>query len=321
MLLYLVKPYRILICSQVSQIPKLDFLLDKNPVKRVGPPPLLWATITAYKSLAERKAESPSAAESRSKDFLDHFLEAAARDPKLVDDNMVVTYLLSNVLAGSDTTGIYMIAALYYILKTPGVVEKLQQELKEHRLGRQPVSWKATQSMPYFDAIMKEASRIHPGVGIMIERDVPAEGFRLPDGRFLPGGTVIGMNPWLINRSEEYFGSETDKFVPERWLKQEGESNTAFEARRARMKAADLTFGAGSRICLGRNIAIFQAYKTVATLFNLYDVSLRMYVPMLDGRMLTLGQIKLAEPEKEWTIHNSWFTYQYDVKCILTPKA
>lgn len=279
--------------APVSQLPQLDFLLDKNPIHRIGPPPLLWATILAYSAVAERKAENKEEAISRQSDFLDKFLEISKQNPDVVDDNMVVTYLLSNVLAGSDTTAIYMCAALYYLLKNPDCLARVRRELDPAKI-QTPVSYRTASELPYFDAAMKEAQRMHPGVGIMVERVVPAGGFALPDGRFLPAGTVVGMNPWVMNRVEKTYGPNTDKFIPERWLPQPGESEQAYQERAQNMKKADFTFGAGSRVCIGRNLAIMQAYKMVATL-------------------LTRFNVELVDKDREWKVNNCWFTYVYDV--------
>ena len=122
---------------------------------------------------------------------------------------MVVTYLLSNVLAGSDTTAITLCAAMYYILKNPPDQKRLQDELENANLAL-PVSWKAIQGLPYLNAIMLEAMRIHSGVGLMLERTVPEGGFTLPDGRFIPARTIVGMNPWVIHRNEEFFGPDVE---------------------------------------------------------------------------------------------------------------
>lgn len=83
------------------------------------------------------------------------------------------------------------------------------------------------------------------------------------------------MNPWVINRNEEVFGPNTDKFIPERWLKYDHETEEQFNARLMRMKGCDLTFGAGSRVCLGRYLSQFESYKLIATMFTKFDVSSR----------------------------------------------
>lgn len=51
----------------------------------------------------------------------------------------------------------------------------------------------------------------------MNERVVPPEG-AIIDGYAIPGGTVVGINPWVIHRNHEVFGDDLDAFRPERWL-------------------------------------------------------------------------------------------------------
>lgn len=64
---------------------------------------------------------------------------------------------------------------------------------------------------------MKEAMRLHPGVGMPLERVVPEGGATLC-GEFIPGGTIVGVNAWVVHHSKEVFGFDTDTFRPERWL-------------------------------------------------------------------------------------------------------
>lgn len=65
---------------------------------------------------------------------------------------------------------------------------------------------------------MRKTMRVHPDVGLILERVVPKGGLSLPDGRFVPDEVTVGMNPWVINKSEGVFGDNTDAFIPERWL-------------------------------------------------------------------------------------------------------
>ena len=176
------------------------------------------------------------------------------------------------MLAGADTTAITIRAIVYYVLKNPIVYQRLRQELDSARLSH-PISYDTTQTLSYLAAVIQEAMRIHPGVGLMLERVVPAEGLTIPDGRFIPGGTTVGMNAWVVHTNKEVFGQDAEIYNPSRWLPAEGESQESFQARRSRMKEADLTFGAGKRVCLGKNVSMMEAYKLIATMFLLYDVS------------------------------------------------
>ena len=259
-------------------MPWLDDILKKNP---------LWQLIRggstgavarfARDRMHERLSQPDSKSDDnagRQKDFLTRFLEAKSTHPDVVNDSQVFSYTVSNVNAGSDTTAISLRAVLYYALKHPEVLSKLREELRRAlQAGRitVPVSWKQSQELPYLDAVIKEALRLHPAVGLLLERVVPAEGLQLPSGPFLPAGTIVGVNPWIIHR-HAVFGKEVDKFIPERWLRGNGESETEFQARRQNMLGATLTFGAGPRTCIGKNISLLEIYKLIPSLLLAYEV-------------------------------------------------
>ncbi|KAI9640750.1 hypothetical protein NHQ30_011059 [Ciborinia camelliae] len=61
------------------------------------------------------------------------------------------------------------------------------------------------------------ALRVHANTGTILERVVPAEGVEI-DGYHLPGGTIVGVNAWVIHRNNEIFGDDIDTFRPERWV-------------------------------------------------------------------------------------------------------
>ncbi|KAJ5750360.1 hypothetical protein N7533_007388 [Penicillium manginii] len=269
--------------ASICQIPLLDRFLDKNPIMRVGPPTFAWANIFSLGQLQKRYQEE----KETKQDYLAKFLEIKEKNPELVDDNVIILWLLSNVLAGSDSTAYTMSAAIYYILKNPEVHKKLCAELRGANLPL-PAKWKDIHGLKYLEAVMREAMRVHPGVGLILERVVPKGGLSLPDGRFVPEGVVVGMNPWIINKNEEIFGANPDDFIPERWLQTSSESDEVYQARFSKMKGTDMTFGAGSRACLGQYLSQLESYKLIATLFSTFDV-------------------ELSSPDHEMKIINSWF--------------
>lgn len=107
-----------------------------------------------------------------------------------------------------------------------------------------------------------------------LERIVPKNGVALPNGSFVPGGTHVGMNPYILGRNKSIFGEDADDFRPDRWLQREDEDDQAFKERMRLWDTAHLTFGGGSRICLGRHLSGVEMYKTVATLIARFDIEL-----------------------------------------------
>ncbi|KAK6602264.1 benzoate 4-monooxygenase cytochrome p450 [Botrytis cinerea] len=277
----------------IGQLPALDHWLAKNPVWPIGPLTVdKAAAYCAEQSIARQKGTDSKYIDQ--KDMLDDFLELKRLNPGMVNDNTVIGYMLVNILAGADTTSIAIRSIIYFTLKNPRVYKKLQQEIDNANLSL-PVAYKDAAKLPYLEAVVRESSRCFPGVGLLLERVVPASGLTLPDGTFLPPGTNVGMSAWTVHQSKKVFGEDAGYFVPERWLRYEDlETQEEYESRRSAMRSADLSFGAGKRICLGRNISILEIYKLIPSLFLNYDIS-------------------LVNPRKEWKVQNSWFVRQSDI--------
>jgi cytochrome P450 len=204
---------------------------------------------------------------------LDKYVGLKEKYPE-IDDVQLVNWLMLNILAGGDTTSATMRAVVYFLAKTPAAYEKLVNELDEVDLEL-PARWKDIHSLPYLDAVISESLRVNPGIPMIFERVVPEGGFTLPDGRHIPAGTKVGINPAVTNRDYDVFGDDADTFDPDRWLRSKDESQQAFEDRLRRMKdVLDFTFGGGGRVCMGRYLAKLETYKLIATLYSLYDVSI-----------------------------------------------
>lgn len=69
---------------------------------------------------------------------------------------------------------------------------------------------------------MKEAMRLHPGVGFPLERLVPAEGATVC-GVSLPGKTIISMSAPVVQLDCSVFGDDAAAFRPERWIDEDPE--------------------------------------------------------------------------------------------------
>lgn len=251
-------------------MPWLDRFLKKNPILLYFSKPSGKFMIRARRLLQKRMDQGET--DSSRRDFLSRFLEAQKDHPDIVTDQVLLGYISNPLFAGSDTTATVLSTVIYYVLKNQTVLAKLQSELDAAKLSF-PVSWKSAQELPYMDAVIKEALRIHPVLGGIMPRVVPQKGLQLPDGRTLPPGTVVGVSSWMVHRDEGIFGDDAENFVPDRWLQRANESKADFEARLGAMGRTILTWGAGTKSCLGKHIANLEIYKVIPTLFRLFDVS------------------------------------------------
>lgn len=279
----------------MGQIPILDYYFDKNPVYRVGPPGFGTVVDISVKHLIQR-ATGKKVNDSDKADFLDKFLEAKQAYPDVVNDAQVISYLMINMIAGADTTAITIRSIVYYCIREPRVWKQLQKLIPP---GESVVPYKDARALTYLEACVREAMRMHPPVAMLLERYVPSQGLALPDGKSVPPGAVVGLNPYIIARNTKVYGPDVDTFRPERWFQDKAESAEAFATRLSDMHSAELTFGAGSRICIGKHLGLLETYKVVATLFSCFE-------------------IELAHPEKEWKVVNSWFMRQEGLEVRLS---
>ncbi|KAI0592856.1 cytochrome P450 [Biscogniauxia sp. FL1348] len=285
--------------AAVGQIPFLDYLLDKNPIMRIGPPNLENVTRIATEHLAKRlMAKEPKYSDVP--DYLQHFVDVKSSNPDITETDIVMN-LLTTLIAGADTTAITIRTIFYYALRNPPVYRRLEEEILSATM-KEPAPYASARAQPYLDATVREGMRIHPGVCMLLERYVPESGLKLSGGNYIPPGTKVGINPYVLGRNKDVWGPDADEFRPERWLRGETESEDAFHERMKRYSAADLTFGGGSRVCLGRYIARMEIYKIVATLINHFE-------------------IRLTDLESEWEVVGSWFPRQKGLRFNLEKRS
>lgn len=219
-----------------------------------------------------RDGARAEAQENRGVDLLSKFTQAQHEHPETMTDDLVLTTALSMVLAGSETTAISLSSVFYYLLKNPKTYEKLMEEIEGavksgliEDNDEKLVSWSASQKLPYLDAVIQEAFRLHPAAGLILERVVPAQGIEVL-GERVHGGAIIGCNAWVLHRRPEVFGEDVDAFRPERWIE-------ASPEKLKEMKATMFQFGAGARTCIGKNISLLEIYKLVPSFLRRFEVS------------------------------------------------
>ena len=164
--------------------------------------------------------------EGAPQDFLEKLLVANKKDPEKTTGYHVYMMGLSNIIAGSDTTAVSLSSILYYLLKYPETLKKLRGEIQKFaedgRCSSPNISFAESQEMPYLQAVLKEAMRMHPATGLPLWRVVPEGGAEIC-GHYFPAGTVVGLNTWVAHYNVDVFGPDAKEFRPERWIEAEKE--------------------------------------------------------------------------------------------------
>lgn len=170
---------------------------------------------------------------------------------------------LTQLIAGSDTTSNTTCSLLFHCLRNPHVIPKLTAELDEAiPKGVDVPTYEMVKDLPYLDQVINETLRIHSTSSMGLPRTVPpGPGVEINGHRF-PAGTNLSVPAYTIHHSTEIWGSDADKFVPERWEK---------ERLTERQGNAFIPFSHGPRACVGRNVAIMELALTVGTVFRRYE--------------------------------------------------
>ncbi|KAI4127866.1 MAG: hypothetical protein LQ347_004420 [Umbilicaria vellea] len=217
------------------------------------------------------------------RDLLDKLVETQKGKPNEMNDMAVLSMATSNIFAGSDTTAISVRSIIYYLLKNPEYKRKLVEEIdakKKEGSLTVPVTLEQTKQMPYLQACMYEALRCHPAVGMSLPRVTPAGGIEI-DNRFIPAGTIVGVNPWVVHRDTQVFGEDVEAFRPDRCLKDvTGDMERFFFA-----------FGSGA------HLSWMEMSKLIPTLFMHFE-------------------LELTQPEAVWKETCWWFVKQEGVHLI-----
>ena len=176
---------------------------------------------------------------------------------------------LTQLIAGSDTTSNTSCAILYWCVRTPGVVEKLQKELDKAMPEPGVPSYDQVKDLEYVQQVINETMRIHSTSSLGLPRLVPGISPENPNpqgvdvcGKHFPPGTTLSVPAYTIHHSKEIWGKDADEFRPERW--EEGKLTE-------RQKNAFVPFSYGPRACVGRNVAEMELKCIVGTVFRNFE--------------------------------------------------
>lgn len=178
----------------------------------------------AENNAAVEKAKSKSTGDQPDHDptecMLAKFAAKHTAQPDAFTKFHVLAGCVSNMVAGSDTTSLSLSAILYYLLRNPACLAKLHGEIDGlHRKGLLSTSptLQETQGMPYLQAVIKEALRLHPAGGLPLERVVAEGGLKIGDTFFPEGVSCLDSSSTPCD-----FGSLTSLFLDDCWHQRVG---------------------------------------------------------------------------------------------------
>lgn len=200
---------------------------------------------------------------------------------------MLFSELLLLIVAGTDTVAIAIRSILTQILENPGI--------NAHLLSLTPGS---PEYKIYITAIIKESLRLMPPSQMPFSRISSPQGYHLGN-YYVPGNIEIYPSFYTLNRSTRIWGSDANEFRPERWLAYlAGTEKWDIE----RTKVMDVTFGWGSRMCLGKAVAEMElqlVFEGLWERFEIRDGGLERSKEVKVFNQMRFGEMRVAFRKRE----------------------
>lgn len=203
-------------------------------------------------------------AQSRAGDIEENHLLAMLMDTvdeetgEAMSDKQLRDEVATIFLAGYETTSLALTWAYDYLTQHPAVVQKLQTEVDGVLQGRRP-TFADLPKLPYTKMVLQETMRLKPP-SYWLPRETVADD--VVDGYTIPAGTTVASLTYMYQRHPEYWPN-ADQFDPERFSPEQSAGRHGF---------AYVPFGAGQRMCIGRDFSFMEGQLALAMMVQRFDI-------------------------------------------------
>ncbi|KAI0543835.1 cytochrome protein [Xylaria curta] len=165
--------------------------------------------------------------------------------------------------AGLETTMRTLTVSVYHITDNPSTYHRLRDELFTAIPDPEKIpSWESLQQLPFLTACIEESLRLSYGLA---QRSPRLHDHDITYGDFvIPKGTIISMNIYDVSHDENIFPNSFE-YRPERWL---GNPRSSDGRRLSRYM---VSFGRGTRSCVGMQLAYAELFIGLATIFRRFS--------------------------------------------------
>ncbi|CAH2075977.1 unnamed protein product [Thlaspi arvense] len=231
------------------------------------------------KYIASKRSEVSrgiSNVDSPSQDLLTSYMNLDTTKFKLLDpsdDRFLRDTILTFMLAGRDTTGSGLTWLFWLLCKTPEAIAKIRQEINTNLF---PITKtgdddsgsfnpQELKKLVYLHGAICEALRLYPPVPF--QHKSPTKADVLPSGHKVEAHSKILFCLYSLGRMKSVWGEDASEFKPERWISESGKS-----VHEPSYKF--LSFNAGPRTCLGKEVALTQMKSVAVKIIQNYEMKI-----------------------------------------------
>ncbi len=208
----------------------------------------------AVDSMLAERATRPLADGEPARDMLDLLLATRDDDGRTLSSREVRDQVVTFIVAGHETVASALTWAWSLLASHPEAADGVRAEASA--LPGSP-TFDDLARLPYTAAVMDETLRLYPPAWVITRRALEDD---VLGGVPVAANALVIISPWLVHRNASVW-DRPEEFDPTRFLDGSG-------GRRRDVVAspAYLPFGAGPRLCIGRDMALLEGTLVLASL-------------------------------------------------------
>lgn len=192
-------------------------------------------------------------------DLLDMLLKAKYEDGSSMADDQLLDEVLILFTAGHETTANALSFTLYLLAKHPPIQEQVYEEVSKVDLGDKNVDlMQEVMKLQFVKQCVEEALRLYPPVYVIDRIATEAESF---EGIELPKNSMVLMSIYELHRNADFW-EKPSAFLPSRFSGKDKKEYSDYY----------YPFGAGPRMCVGNNFAMFEMIIAIAEIVGKYQL-------------------------------------------------
>jgi hypothetical protein len=230
------------------------------------------------KRLVNQRKQNPE----KHNDLLDMLLDARYEDGSEMEEAQLLDEILILFAAGHETTSNALTFACELLARNTEAQIKILEEVKNVKAESSDIMhW--IKNANYTKLVIQETMRLFPPAYFIDRINKEADEF---NGFDLPKGTNLLFSVYEIHRHPDFW-KNSEEFIPERFLEESVKFSKNY-----------YPFGAGQRMCIGNNFAMYEMILAVLTVVERFEI-IEKKTPILIKPLITLKPFEAILEFKE----------------------
>lgn len=191
-------------------------------------------------------------------DLLDMLLYAKYEDGTTMTNEQLIDEILILFVAGHETTANALTFTLKLLAQNKDALQEVVEEVNS-LVDKKLNPLEELAELNYTKCCVEESLRLYPPAWITDRVNIEDDKI---EGYHFKKGTIIGASIYELHRNKKYWDN-AQAFNPERF----------FENNRKHVMPYYMPFGAGPRMCIGNNFAMYEMILTVKAILEKFDIT------------------------------------------------